>query len=74
MRHWDLDTSESQLRGALQDLQRAWNEVSESWNDEISRKFSEEHLDPLLPTSKMALDAVARMRELLNRMQLECEE
>ncbi|MCC7017973.1 MAG: hypothetical protein IT564_12315 [Rhodospirillales bacterium] len=74
MRHWDLDTSGAQLRDALQDLQRAWQVVSESWNDSVSRQFCEQHLEPLIPASKMALDATSRMRELLMRAQMECEE
>lgn len=74
MRHWDLDTSAAQLRDALQDLQRAWQVVSESWDDGVSRQFSEQYLDPLIPASKMALDATSRMSEMLTRVQAECEE
>jgi hypothetical protein len=74
MRHWDLDTSAAQLRDAMQDLQRAWQVVSESWNDGVSRQFSEQHLDPIIPASNIALDATSRMGEMLNRVQSECEE
>jgi hypothetical protein len=74
MRHWDLDTSAAQLRDALEDLQRAWQIVSESWNDRVSHQFSEQYLDPIIPASKMALDATSRLNELLNRIQSECEE
>jgi hypothetical protein len=74
MRHWDLDTSAAQLRDALQDLERAWLVVSESWSDGVSRQFSEQYLDPIIPASKMALDATSRMNEMLNRIQIECEE
>jgi hypothetical protein len=74
MRHWDLDTSEAQLRDALQDLQNAWSIVSQSWNDGVSRQFAEQHLDPLMPASKMALEETGRLRQLLSRMQVECEE
>ncbi len=74
MRHWDLETGGAQLRDAMQDLQRAWHVVSESWNDGVSRQFGEQYLDPIIPASKMALDGTARMRELLMRVQTECEE
>lgn len=74
MRHWDLDTGAAQLRDALQDLQRAWQEVSESWNDPVSRQFSAQHLDPIVPASKMALDATSRLNQLLQRAQSECDE
>ena len=55
----------------MEDLQRAWNLVSESWDDNVSRQFSEQYLDPLIPAGKMTLDAASRMRELLNRMESE---
>jgi hypothetical protein len=74
MRHWDLDTSSAQLREAMLDLQRAWQVVHESWNDGVSRQFGEQYLDPLIPASKMTLDATGRMRELLMRAQTACEE
>ena len=74
MRRWDLDTSAAQLRDALQDLERAWNVVSESWHDEVSRHFAERYLDPIIPATKMALDATSHIRELLQRAQTECEQ
>lgn len=74
MRHWDFDTSSAQLRDALQDLERAWQVVSEAWNDGVSRQFCVQYLDPLVPASKMALDATSRMNEMLGRVQADCEE
>lgn len=74
MRHCDLDTSAAQLRSAVENLQRAWQVTCESWDDGVSREFAEQHLDPLAPASRLALDAVGRMRELVKRIQRECEE
>lgn len=74
MRRWDLETSEAQMRSAMEDLQRAWQIVSESWNDEVSRQFAERHLQPLVPISRMSLDAITRMKDLVARIQRECEE
>jgi hypothetical protein len=74
MRTWDLDSSAAQVRRAMEDLQTAWNVVSESWNDSVSRQYSEQYLESLIPTTKMTLDAVARMRDLLVRLREECEE
>lgn len=73
MRPWDLDTSSAQMRKAMEDLIRAWETVSESWQDEVSAKFCDEFLEPLIPTAKRSLDAVARMQEVVNRMQRDCE-
>lgn len=74
MRPWDLDTSSAQIRHAMEDLQRAWIEVSESWHDSVSETYCERYLEPLIPVTKRSLDAVARMQELVNRMQRECSE
>ena len=74
MRHWDLDTGAAQLRDALQDLMRAWQVVGESWNDPVSRKFSQQYLDPIIPASKRTLDATSHMNQLLQRIQRDCDE
>ncbi|MCG8450985.1 MAG: hypothetical protein MI725_15565 [Pirellulales bacterium] len=73
MRPWDLETSAAHLRDAMDDLQIAWQETSDSWQDEVSQKFCENHLEPLGPTLKLTHDAVGRMQQLLNQMQRECE-
>ncbi|QEG32984.1 hypothetical protein Pr1d_02450 [Bythopirellula goksoeyrii] len=73
MRPWDLDTSSAQIRRAMEDLQRAWQEVSESWNDGVSQKFCEQHLEPLIPVVKQTLDSISRMQQLTSKMQRECE-
>ena len=73
MRPWDLDTSLAQMRKAMEDLMRAWEEVSETWNDSVSTRFCDQYLEPLIPTTKRSLDAVSRMQEVVNRMQNDCE-
>ena len=72
MRPWDLDTSAAHLRDAMDDLQIAWQETSETWQDEVSRTFCENHLEPIGPALKLTLDAAARMQQMLNQMQREC--
>ncbi len=73
MRPWDLDTSSAQLRHAIEDLQLAWQEVSESWHDGVSQNFCEQVLEPLAPACKRSLDAISRVQDLVNRMQRDCE-
>lgn len=73
MRLWDLDTSAAQLRDALDDLQIAWRETEANWNDSVSHKFCETHLEPIGPALKKSLDAVAQMRQLVDQMSRECE-
>ena len=71
--HWDLDTSSAHLRDAINELQIAWQEASESWNDQVSQNFCETHLEPIGPAMKLSLDAISRMQQILNTMQKECE-
>ena len=71
MKPSDLDTGAVRVRRAYKDLMAAWDEASESWNDELSRAVAEQHLEPMGPVVKAALDAVGRMRNLLHEAQRE---
>ncbi len=73
MRPWDLDTSAARLRKATENLQIAWEETNEQWQDEVSHSFCEKHLEPIGPAMKLSIDAVGRMQQLLNQIQNECE-
>ena len=74
MRHSDLHTSAAQIRDAFDDLQTAWLEASSQWNDGVSRAFCQNHLEPLGPTVKLALDSMTRMGVLVTHMHAECEQ
>jgi hypothetical protein len=73
MRTTDLATSAAYVRDAFDDLQIAWQEASEHWHDEVSRKFCENHLEPLGPVLKLSLDAIARMTQVVGGMHRDCE-
>jgi len=74
MRPWDLDTSAAQLRDAMEELQQAWQQTDEQWHDAVSQKFCENHLEPIGPALKLALDAVGRMEQLMGQIHRECGE
>jgi hypothetical protein len=73
MRHCDLATGAGRIRHALEKLQIAWNEASTDWNDAVSRRFAANHLEPMLPRVKLALDAISRMSLLLDEVERDCE-
>jgi len=73
MRKCDLHTGAARIRHALENLDTVWNEVSDDWNDAVSRRFREQHLDPMVPRVKLALDAIARMNLLLDEVERDCE-
>ena len=73
MRQWDLDTSAAHLRDALEDLQIAWQQTTEQWDDAVSRKFCETHLEAIGPALKKSLDAVGQMQQSVDKIWRECE-
>ena len=73
MRRCDLSTGAGRIRHALENLETVWQEVSGAWDDGVSRAFREHHLDPIVPSVKQALDAIARMNLLMDEVERDCE-
>jgi hypothetical protein len=73
MRKCDLSTGAARIRGALENLETVWNEVSDDWNDAVSRRFREHHLEPMIPRVKLALDAISRMSLVMDEVERDCE-
>lgn len=73
MRKCDLSTGADRIRHALEHLETAWNEISDQWNDAVSRRFREHHLDPAIPPVKLSLDAISRMSLLMDEVERDCE-
>jgi hypothetical protein len=74
MRPSDLYSSAAHIRDAFDDLQKAWLDASEQWNDGVSRSFCENHLEPLAPVVKLALDSIGRMSHMVDNMHRDCDE
>jgi hypothetical protein len=74
IKHVDLYTGSARIRLALENLHHVWLDAAEEWNDPVSRAFMEQHIEPLVPIVKTALDAVSRMQMLLDQAQRECSE
>lgn len=74
MKPCDLDTGSARFRRGLKDLLLAWEEATDEWDDAASRAVFEEHLEPMVPIVKGALDAVGRMRNLLHQAQRDLED
>ncbi|HEV2973280.1 MAG TPA: hypothetical protein VGY55_25155 [Pirellulales bacterium] len=68
----DLVTGAAKLSGALKNLYLHWDETKDQWQDAAGRRFEEDHLVPLEPKVHLTLDAVARLAEVLERAQREC--
>ncbi len=74
MKTCDLESGAIRIRRALEHLELAWSEAAIDWNDEVSRAFQEQHLEPMLPVVKTALNAIGRMDLLLSEAQRDCEQ
>ena len=74
MRQTDLHTAAAQLRDAFDELQIAWREVNEEWDDQVSRRFCERHLEPIAPVMKKTLDAIGHMSQIHHQIRRDCEE
>jgi hypothetical protein len=73
VRKCDLATGAARIRHALENVEVVWNESSQAWNDAVSRRFREQHMDPMVPRLKLALDAIARMGLLMDEVERDCE-
>jgi hypothetical protein len=73
MKHCDLQSGASRIRRALEHLELTWAEATTQWNDEVSRAFEAQRLEPVVPVVKTALDAIGRMDLLLREAQRDCE-
>ena len=73
MRIADLTSGAAKLNKSVKTLQEAWVDVADHWDDENSRSFVENHLEPIGPQIKMALDALNRVADVVARAERECD-
>ncbi len=73
MRKCDLSTGAGRIRHALEHLEIVWNETSAQWDDSVSKRFREQHLESMVPRLKLGLDAISRMDLLINEVERDCE-
>lgn len=72
MKQFDLHTGESKLQSAFEALQLRWQETADHWRDDVSHQFAQNHLDPLSPLLKNAVNAIGRMAAVVDRAEREC--
>jgi len=73
MRRCDLNTGAGRIRHALENLETVWNEISHEWDDSVSRRFREQHLESMIPRLKLGLDAISRMSLVIDEVERDCE-
>lgn len=69
-----LHDGKANLLHAAKRLQLRWQDVRQQWNDKVSEKFERQHLQPLEPQVKTAIQAIERLAEVLSRAEAECRD
>ncbi len=64
---------QANLKRASGDLLARWNETRLVWRDDISRKFEERYIDPLVLQLRTAQEAMAHMDSVLGKIRRDCE-
>ena len=73
MKICDVTTGTIKLQRARKTLQEQWADVQEHWHDRTRDEFDEKYLQTLAPQLSLAIAAVNRLAELLQRVERECE-
>ena len=74
MKTIDLTSGLAQIQRAAAQLKEQWGEAKSIWNDEASRTFQEEFLQPLLPELQLTVTAIQRLADVLVKAEKECQD
>lgn len=67
-----LSSARARMVASHRDLLKAWQKVSESWQDDTARAFEERSIDPIDKQLRAALNAIDTMQDTLRRVRAEC--
>jgi hypothetical protein len=72
MKRVDFISAAARLEDALKELEAAWMETREQWNDSISQKVEDEYLLPLHGQVRTMLDAISKMSVKMRIAEQDC--
>jgi hypothetical protein len=67
-----MQTATAQLTKARKALMYQWSVTTDHWNDPVSNRIEQQHLEPLLDAVKAAIGAMETMGESVVRSRNEC--
>ena len=67
-----MPTATAQLTKATKTLLYHWDVANEHWNDPVSRRLEDKHIEPLLLAVRSAIGAMDSMGETIAKAQNEC--
>ena len=62
----DLITPSTRLQRATKKLQDRWLATKEEWDDAVSKRFQEKHLEPILPQLQLTLGGIHELMKVLD--------
>ena len=62
----DLITPSTRLQRATKKVQDRWLATKEVWDDAVSKRFQEKHLDPIVPQMQLTLSGIHELMEVLH--------
>jgi hypothetical protein len=67
-----FSTPIAKLQGAMENLERAWMETRQHWEDATGDNLQQAHLEPLLKELKEIIEATVPLSEGMTQMQRAC--
>lgn len=62
----DLITPTTRFQRATKKLQEKWLAAQVDWDDQVSRRFQEKHLDPIVPQMQLTLGGIHELIKVLD--------
>ena len=62
----DLITPSTRLQRATKKVQDRWLTTKEHWDDAVSKRFQEKHLEPIVPQLQLTLAGIHDLMQVLD--------
>jgi hypothetical protein len=67
-----MSDGSGKLTYAAKNLRRKWDEVSESWSDEIRNRFESQHIGPWVTQTTATSRGMHSLDEIIQKMRRDC--
>lgn len=62
----DLITPANRLQKATKKIQEKWLVATNEWDDNVSKRFQEKYLNPIVPQMQLTLGAIHELTKVLD--------
>jgi hypothetical protein len=67
-----IATAKANLQDATKKLMIAWERVSAQWDDDASKQFAKDVIEPILPRVNAAMKGIDHVGDLVGKVKREC--